>query len=371
MKCLLITNSYPDSENPYKGIFIQKLALELGNQGLDVIILCPKICKSSASHQMDQGISVHRFSYPSQNESLGQSGNIPIFTMACYMLSGLSKAISITLKERPEVIHGHWIVPTGLIAAITGKLTGTPVVNTAHGMDIRLATKHVIKPLFNLSCWASQALTVVSPSMNRFRQLKHAPVIPCGINESFFNIKSSSSSNMIISTRSLEPIYNLETLIRAIPLVLNHNPAARFVIVGTGSGEQSLRNLTTALGVDDKVKFTGQLPNDEIPNYMAQAKVYVSTSLADGTSVSLLEALAAGLIPVVSNIEANQPWVTVGHSGFLFEPGNPTDLADKILKAMSTRPSQDQLADKRLALKEQLTWNMVARNFVSIYKTIV
>lgn len=368
---MLITNSYPDSENPYKGIFIQKLALELGNQGLDVTILCPKINRRSARHQIDQGISVHRFSYPNKNESLGQSGNIPIFTMICYMLSGLSKAISIALKERPDVIHGHWIVPTGLIAAIVGKITGTPVVNTAHGMDVRLASNRFVAPLFKFACKTSSILTAVSPAMITLPTLSKAETIPCGIAEEFFTVAPASNSQTIISTRSLEPIYNIETLIRAVPLVLKAKPKAHFIIIGTGSQQTHLKELASSLGVTEHIEFTGQVANSDIPTHMNQAKVYVSTSLADGTSVSLLEAIAAGLIPIVSDIDANRSWIKDGQNGYHFKIKDSADLAEKIINGLDQVIDADSNKIHRNDLAAQISWNAIAEKYISIYRLMI
>ena len=93
-------------------------------------------------------------------------------------------------------------------------------------------------------------------------------------------------------------------------------PQAKFVIAGTGEQQAYLRELTHDLGVSNNTKFIGWVPRSELPKYLSSADVYVSSSLSDGTSNSLLEAMACGLAPIVTDIPANQTWIDDGKNGF-------------------------------------------------------
>jgi len=117
MKVLLVTTSYPDFPGSQRGIFIRKLCLELLKNGLDVLVLTPRILSQSAYFEDDSGIKVYRFWFPSNNKQLNQMDSIPMIPMVIYMASGLFKALHLIVKYKPDVIHGNWIVPTGLIAA--------------------------------------------------------------------------------------------------------------------------------------------------------------------------------------------------------------------------------------------------------------
>ena len=85
------------------------------------------------------------------------------------------------------------------------------------------------------------------------------------------------------------------------------------------------------VGINNDVVFHEWLPRDEIPRLLSLASIYVSTSLSDGASNSLLEAMACGVAPVVSNIPANQPWIDDGVNGYLFPVGDKKALANNIL----------------------------------------
>lgn len=368
MKVLIITNSYPDNADSYRGIFIRKLGLELIHQGLEVTVLTPRVLNASPRQENDGGIRVFRFWYPSGGKPLGQSGAIPVAAMIWYMVSGFFKSIAVIRKERPDVIHGNWIVPTGLIAALAGRLMRIPVVNSAHGMDVRISARFPVGLLFDLAVRLSSRVTVVSEAMKSRPGLSQADTIPCGVDESFFDVQTSSEENRIISTRSLEPIYNLETLIRAVPLVLEQVPDAKFTIIGDGSQDALLKNLAADLGVTESLEFVGRLENTAIPAHMSRASVYVSTSLADGTSISLLEAMAAGLIPVVSDIDANRPWVTHEKDGYLFKTGDAHDLARNLIKGLSRKIDHTLLTCKRSNLNEKVSWPSIAWRYREIFR---
>src|ERR1051325_8853856 len=100
---------------------------------------------------------------------------------------------------------------------------------------------------------------------------------------------------VIITTRTLSPVYGIEYFLRALPDVLRVHPRALALVVGTGPLDRQMRDLATSLGLRDHVHFAGNVPNEKLPRYLNAADIYVSPSLSDGTSLCLLEALACGL----------------------------------------------------------------------------
>jgi glycosyltransferase involved in cell wall biosynthesis len=367
MKVLLITTSYPDFPGSQRGIFIRKLCLELMKNDLDVLVLTPRILSQSAYFEDDSGIKVYRFWFPSNNKQLNQMDSIPMIPMAIYMVSGLFKALHLILKYKPDVIHGNWIVPTGLIAAIAGRILRVPVLNTAHGMDLRISEKQPIRALFNLAVRLSHKTIIVSPSMRSREILQNSEVLPMGVDELFFHLSSGQKSKTVVYTRSLEPIYDVETLLRSIPLVVKTIPDARFIIAGSGTQEASLKALAQEVDASGHIQFLGHIPSDQIPALMEQASVYVSTAIADGTSPALLEAIAAGLTPVTTDIEANRTLVKDGQDGFLFKPQDPGELAEKITRALSGDIPAAVIEQKRREFMARISWGSVARGFISNY----
>lgn len=370
MKVLMVTTSYPDDEESSRGVFIRRLCRELAGRGVNVVVLTPRIFAKSPLFEEEPGIRVHRFRFPSNDTPLNQRETIPVFAMCIYLISGLCSAVRLIVKERPDVIHGNWIVPAGLIAAVAGFLTRTPVINTARGMDMRVSEKGPVKVLFDLAVRLSDRVTVVSEAMRSRKSLSKAAVITSGVNEMFFRVTPDRTSRTILCTRSLEKIYDVETLIRAVPLVLQKMPDARFVIAGTGSHAPAIKDLARSLGVEEKVRFTGPIHHALVAELMAGASIYVSTATADGTSIALMEAIAAGLTPVVSDLEANRFLVTHGKDGYLFRPSDERDLADKILMALSPGIAPGILDRKRADLKGLICWSSIANRFMSSYNQL-
>jgi len=97
--------------------------------------------------------------------------------------------------------------------------------------------------------------------------------------------------------------------------------------------------------------------------------IYVSTSPHDGTSVSLLEAMATGTFPIVTDIPANREWIVTGQNGFLVPIDEERCLAEKIVEAIRSKDLREMSRDRNLRLiKEKATWSAVVAEIKEIYK---
>ena len=104
---------------------------------------------------------------------------------------------------------------------------------------------------------------------------------------------------------------------------------------------------------------------------MEKASVYVSTATADGTSIALLEAMAAGLIPVVTDIETNRRLIRHEEDGFLFQPKDEKELADKLFNALTVKIPVGNLEEKKNGLKNTIYWSTIAKKFIALYTQIL
>jgi glycosyltransferase involved in cell wall biosynthesis len=146
----------------------------------------------------------------------------------------------------------------------------------------------------------------------------------------------SKDRYVVFSNRALEPVYDVQTLIRSMPLVVNKIPNVRFVIAGHGSLKRFLTQLASKIEMMQYVIFTGFIPHDEIVEYLNLTDVFVSTSLSDGgLSESVAEAMACELPVIVTDFGDNAKWVQDGENGYIFPKGDAEALATKILKAIT------------------------------------
>lgn len=167
---------------------------------------------------------------------------------------------------------------------------------------------------------------------------------------------------VIISTRHHEPVYNLECLISAIPRVVKEVPNARFLILGKGSLTKKLKTMVSTFGMDANVRFVGQVPFDDIPKFLKMADVYVSTSLSDGTSASLIEAMACMVPVTVTDIAGNREWITDNKSGLLFPTRDSQVLAGDILRLLKDDKLGSMLAAKaHETVLEKADWKRNSR----------
>ena len=255
------------------------------------------------------------------------------------------QARKLVKRMKPDIVDGHFITIYGFLAACSGF---HPLVVTAMGSDIlinpkrnlllRTLTRYALKKADTVVC---NSETVKMGLLELGTEPEKIRVIYNGIDtEQFYpRLKDEDIINrwdvarvpLIISIRNLRPIYNVEMLIKAVPLVLRQFPEAKFIIGGDGELRDYLESLIVSLGVSDAVRFTGFIPHDEIPGYLASSDVYVSTSLSDGTSFSLQEAMACELAPVVTDLPANREWATDGETGFIVSVNDIQALADRVV----------------------------------------
>jgi glycosyltransferase involved in cell wall biosynthesis len=270
-------------------------------------------------------------------------------------------------KIKPHILHAHYIADCGFWGALSGF---HPFILSAWGSDILIEPKRypVVKMLTKYAL-SKADLVICDSEVLRKGALElgtnegKVRIVYDGIDTHQFNPQQRdeglknrlemSGAPTIICFRNLKPVYNVEMLIKAIPMVLKQMPEARFIIGGDGEQKKYLQDLATSLGVSSAIKFVGQIPHDELPKFLASSDVYVSTSYSDSTSLSLQEAMACELPPVVTDLPANREWVTDGENGFLVPIDDYETLASKIGYLLTNRKTRDKFgkADRKIIIE--------------------
>jgi glycosyltransferase involved in cell wall biosynthesis len=361
------------------------MASLLQKEGYQLTIVTPKIYKGSRYVEEQNGIKVYRFPFFARNKLLIEYKKIPFLRMVLYYITGFFVTIYALFKNRCDVIHTHWAIPTGLIGVWVGILLRKPLAVTIHGSDLRMALERskFVRRLFIYVCKKADHLNCVSEVQKKELEQLGVPsekisTIPMGIDAAFLDtgknraVESRNRSITILSNRNLLPIYNVSLLIRAIPIVLKEEPETKFLIAGDGSEKEVLESKVKNLNMNSSVKFLGRVPHEEMPNLLSQADIYVSTSLHDGTSVSLLEAMGAGAFPVVTDIPANREWIINGENGFLVSEVEEEFLARKIIDAIRNRELLGKSrARNRLIVEQKALWPKYINRVKDIYANIL
>lgn len=261
------------------------------------------------------------------------------------------KARDILSAVRPDVVHGHCVSWSGGYAAY---FRGYPLVMTPWGLDV------LVEPTRSYSqwlatCWRLRRCDLITVDSEHMKRTvtgfgvsgDRVVLIQWGANvERIGSHKGSerlrqlanvpSDAFVVLSTRRLEPICNPEILLYAIPKVLSGtNQKIYFVFVRGGSLQGQLKSLARSLGVEKQTSFIGSLSHEILEECYTGADVYVSVPQSDSTSVSLLEAMAAGLPVVVSDVPAYLEWIRDGWNGCIVPRGDAGTLAEAILRLVA------------------------------------
>lgn len=171
----------------------------------------------------------------------------------------------------------------------------------------------------------------------------------------------------ILSTRNLEPLYNVACVLRAFAVVQAQHPDASLTLVGSGSQEGALRALAGELRLRN-VTFAGRVPPGEIHRYYAAADIYVQTPAIDNMPLSVLEAFASGL-PVVATAVGGVPAIlTDGVHGLLAADNDADAIAGHILRLLAEPALARQLAASAHETCAQYDWKVVREQWRAAYR---
>ena len=144
---------------------------------------------------------------------------------------------------------------------------------------------------------------------------------------------------VVLTLRAHEPRYRVADVITAFAAVSLPAREPRLLVGHGGSLTPTLRDLAARLGIEQRVEFIGTVEESDLPRLLSQADCYVSAAETDGTSVTLLQAMATGTPVVVSDTAGNRGWVEEGRSGWLFPVGDVQALSGALTDVLSDFPA--------------------------------
>jgi glycosyltransferase involved in cell wall biosynthesis len=253
-------------------------------------------------------------------------------------------------REAPDLIHAGPIQSAAFLAATAGF---HPLLSMSWGSDLLLDARGGMGRI--TARWTlerSDAFACDCQAVRRQAERLGAPeddifVFPWGVDLDHFRPSSDSSvrqargwSNeevVLISTRAWEPLYGVVELVDGFLATAADWPGLRLIMLGEGSLEPEINKKLAGSRFGQRVFCPGQVQYRDLPAYYRAADLYLSASHSDGSSVSLMEAMACGLPALVSDIPGNQEWVISGQNGWHFPVGDSKGLASAIQSAMEHR----------------------------------
>lgn len=143
----------------------------------------------------------------------------------------------------------------------------------------------------------------------------------------------ASSDVVVVHASNLKPVKRPLDIVEAAALALSKDPRLVFVIAGDGPIRGAMEEACRALGVSTRFRFVGWVEYERMPDYLALADIVVMTSEFEQQARVYLETQAAGRLLLASAVPSAREVIDDGRTGLLFQPGDPGDLAAKLLRA--------------------------------------
>ncbi len=299
----------------------------------------------------------------------------------------------VVKRLKPDIIHAGPIQTCAFIAALSGF---RPILAKSWGYDLvhdagknawmKWVTRYT---LTRSSHFIGDSNVIRDKAVAFGMEPENITLFPWGVNIERFHPRSpegrmrnaeaknrksktvNPKSITLFCSRTWEAIYGVDVLAKAFVKVASANLDVNLVLLGGGSQGAKIRQILMNGGVMERVHFGGQVGQRDLPRWYHMADIYISPSHVDGSSISLLEALACGMPCLVSDIPGNKEWIEDGVNGWTFRDGDVDDLAEKILLAIKSRRSFKRIgiAARRTA-EERADWKKNFGKLLDAYNVI-
>lgn len=280
---------------------------------------------------------------------------------------------------KPDLVHAGPIQTCAFIAILAG---ARPILTMSWGFDLmddahkgwiwEFATKYTLK---RSTFFTSDVNVTKDKAIAYGMDPAKTIVFPWGVDLDHFKMRKAEGRSgegfVLFCNRSWESRYGVDVLARAFVKVARQRDDVRLLLLSGGSQGANIRKILQSGGVEEFVTFGGQISQTDLPRWYHMADLYISPSHVDGSSVSLMEALACGLPCLVSDIPANKEWVVENENGWLFRDGDADHLAEKILAAMNQREKLPGVGEAaRRSAERRADWKKNAAALMNVYRSL-
>jgi len=346
---------------------IYYLCKALVEKGHTVDVVTARSQPGLAAHEVMAGIGVHRTWMPSRNTpgwAAHAMASMPVF-------GGLAK--------KADILHAQDIAGI-LPCMVAQRVKRAPLVTTYHSSHFLMRAESPFwRPIFRKFVEAADHNLAASAQIAEVGEAiapGHAvEALTNGVETEFFRriepaLEAPPEGRMrLVVPRRLFHKNGVEFFVRAMPLIVSEIDVEA-IVVGDGPERDTLERLAGDLGVSDRIRFMGAQPNPTMPGLLSSADLAVFPSLMEATSVAALEAMACEL-PVAASDVGGLPEIVNDAVGGLFEPGNPTALAAKVVELLRGGRIRDLGAEARRQVVESWSNDRLAERHLAIYEALL
>jgi len=379
----VVTTSFPLVEGSSSGIFIERLIKNMPSQiKVTVLVPCPNFkikCRNGSYKIKCFSYGHYRWQrlahYPGGIPNALKSRDPALILLPAFISTMFVACLRMAGKV--DLLHGNWSIP-GLIAGISSRLRGRHSIVTLRGEDVNRARNSRIFRLMLKACmFMNQYIVTVSEAMrDELSELypsysNRIMFISNGVDNFTSEIRPTFMAPLrLLTVGSLIRRKRIDVILRAIALL--DNPRSVILrIVGDGPERKYLKEMVQKLKIDDCVEFVGPVAPDEIRTYLSWADIFVFASESEGRPNVILEAMAAGLTVISSDIDGVRELI-FPEAGILYTFGDANELS-KCLRKCFEQPldaSKFGLLAKRKIELLGLTWEGAAGKYAGLYENM-
>lgn len=246
------------------------------------------------------------------------------------ILKNVAALRKVILEFNPDIIHVHQANSYGLLTTLANRQL-KPLVLTTWGSDVLLLPQKNwrYKAMVQFVLKRAQKITAdaqfMAEAISKLAPKQAVLVANFGV-DLIMPVVPIEKQQLLFSNRMHEPLYRINEVIMQSADFLKANPDWKLILAASGSLTDALKQLAAKHLPPGSFEFVGFLKPEDNRNYYAKAKVYISIPESDGTAISLLEAMAFGCIPLVSDLPANKEWINSGTNGIIFSSNLSADI---------------------------------------------
>jgi glycosyltransferase involved in cell wall biosynthesis len=389
-KILVLASTFPRWKGDTDPPFIYHLCKGMASY-YEVHVLAPHFANAASNEILDE-VHVHRYRYaPSAWQMLAYDGGmlrkIKKNPLLALLLPSFLCCQWLALR-RLQVLHGfalihaHWIIPQGVIAA----LAGVKFLLTSHGGDLYALNNVVLRALKRWILQRASHVTVVSNAMIEQCIRLGVPADKIEVGSMGVDTKNcfvQLAENNVEARRGILCVGRLVEkkgiafLVEAMALLKNRGVQSKLTIIGGGPESDNLKRLVAEKGLNQAVTFLGAMRNADLPQYYQQAAIFVLPSIVsrdgdqEGLGLVSVEAMACGCPVIASDLPAVRDVIVHDVDGLLVAPASPIALANAIEKLLGDIELQARLAKAGIKKAEFFDWQSVCEGYASIIAKII
>lgn len=389
MKIAFITFQYPPFVQGGAGTYAYNLTRELARLGHELHVIAPRVA-GYGKESVEEGVFVHRlgfqnkpflaalsfwFSLRKDFSSLEQrAGGFDVVHdngLSAFSLN--SKAVSC-----PRAVTIHHLARTtlkaleasflGRVRNLRGEIGISPFIEP---ICIRRADRIIAVSQFT----KQDIMSVFGIPESKIAVIYHGVhpedyVLPEEARAEIRNGLGINSQQMILFAGKLAPRKGVDVLIRALPQVLKE-VEVKLVLAGSGN-QQDYQHLAQTLGISDKIRFVGRVPDDALRLLFSSCDLFVLPSRLEGLGIVILEAMAAGKPVVATNVGGIPELIESGQNGILVEANNEGKLAGAIVKVLSNKSLAQIIGENNMKkARERFSWEVAAQKTERVYNELI